>query len=384
MIGMGRSLCIFAIAVILITLPVLSEAIVDVARNATPSTGEIRSYIVSPEEYRSAIRTISSLVARAVEREKTAIERGSKPDKNIKDTAKEFLSVLPFNELGRGSAWVLDREHGLVITNHHVVGSGVHFVVRFANGVTAKLKLVASDLLTDVALLYVVEKDGELPPALKFDTACETLEGEEVVSIGYPTASLEIPSVAAPSWTLSYGRIISRERTSVFLDVSKIDNQIIPGFSGGPTLSKSCGVIGMNVMRNPSRIIPISVVEKTVRELLLYGKVRRGFLGMGIGSIYDLSEGGWFISEGLDPRYFPDKGLLVRNIMNNSPAKRAGVKEKDVIMAIDGRDVAYVSDLMDYISNLLPGSTVSLRIWRNGEVQTLTVVIADRSEFSDN
>ncbi len=370
--------------------------------NAAPSTGMIENFLVSPEDYTNMMKTLSIFAAQSKElliSNEIIPKNGEKEkgktlkDNSLQEIIGELLGRLPSNILSSGTGWVWrGGEHALIATNHHVISGGKYFRISFPGGAKAVLRLLGSDAATDIALLEVVSHEGTLPYALMVDTTCQPQNGDEVVSIGYPDGSA-VSLGTPPSWHMSYGRFVdSKQQDSVFLKMQLMDNNIIPGFSGGPTLAFPCGVIGINRQREPSRIIPANVFVPVLEALLAHGKVSRGLLGIGITTVGKAIDSGWFIEHGRNPAEYPEKGIFVTEIYPNTPAVQSGLRPGDVVIAVSRNGSLSNLSLAElnpeafqlYVADTLVGNTIRLKIWRDGKELDIAFEVGDRNETKVN
>jgi S1-C subfamily serine protease len=147
-----------------------------------------------------------------------------------------------------------------------------------------------------------------------------------------------------------------------------------PGFSGGPLVDASGQVLGLNtsaLLRGISMTVPLPTLRRVVETLVAHGRMRRGYLGIGIQPVrlpVDLAE-----------QLGQETGLLVIEAHAGSPAERAGLFLGDTVVAVDGEAVAHHDALLALLSGDRVGSAVSVRIVRAGQIQELEVVIGERS-----
>ncbi|BAL22398.1 DegQ family serine endoprotease [Azoarcus sp. KH32C] len=273
---------------------------------------------------------------------------------------------------GIGSGFVVSGD-GYVLTNAHVVGEGESEVtVKLIDKREFKAKVVGTDKRTDIALLKI---DATGLPTVRTGDPERARVGEWVIAVGSPfgfdnTVTAGIISAKA--------RRLPDENYVPFLQT---DVAINPGNSGGPLFNLNGEVIGINSQiysrsggfMGISFAIPIDVALKVKEQIVKYGRVQRGKLGVTIqGLDKDLAQ-----SFGLsEPR-----GALVSNVEADSPADKAGVKAGDVVLAVDGVRVEDSGDLPRIIGDKRPGTSVKLEIWRDGKSRTVTTTLGEmRSE----
>lgn len=268
---------------------------------------------------------------------------------------------------GQGSGFIISSD-GVILTNAHVVADASEVTVRLADRREIKAKVLGTDRRTDVA---VVKIEARNLPAVRLGDPNRVRVGEWVAAIGSPFGlenSVTAGIVSAKSRTLP---------DETYVPFIQTDVAINPGNSGGPLFNLDGEVIGINSSiysrtggyMGLSFAVPIDVAIKVKDDLVRYGKVSRGRIGVAIqGVTQDLAE-----SFGLDrPR-----GALVSTVEKGSPAERGGLATGDVILAVDGRAVESSTDLPRIIGETRPGSTVSMQVWRQGTPRDLRVPVAE-------
>ncbi|GIW71229.1 MAG: serine protease [Planctomycetota bacterium] len=274
-----------------------------------------------------------------------------------------------FRQQGQGSGFIL-RPDGLIITNHHVVREADRITVVLNDRRELPAKLLGSDPQSDLAVLQV---EAEGLPTLEWGDS-ESLEiGEWVLAIGSPfglRASVTVGIVSATG------------RTSVgivdFEDFIQTDAAINPGNSGGPLLTLDGRVVGVNTAiasrtggyQGIGFAIPSALARSVVTQLIETGRVVRGYLGV---VIQDLSPE-LIEALGLKRR----EGALVAEVSPGSPAERAGLRQGDLIVGLDGRAVATSAELRNAVAMLAPGTAVKLQVVRDGEELELEVTVGER------
>jgi len=152
------------------------------------------------------------------------------------------------------------------------------------------------------------------------------------------------------------------------------DVTLYPGFSGGPLVDVSGNVLGLNtsgLWRGMSLTVPIPTLRRVVDTLLVHGRVRRGYLGIGTQPVR--------LPAALGQQVAQETGLLVFSLAPGSPAERGGLLLGDIIIALAGEPVRRLDDLIGLLSADRVGAAVPLRIIRGGQIQELTVVIGERT-----
>lgn len=267
---------------------------------------------------------------------------------------------------GMGSGFIVAPD-GYVVTNQHVVDHASEIAVTLHDGKKLPAELIGIDEKTDLALLKV-ESKGALPFA-RFGDSEKTRVGDWVVAIGNPFG---LGGSATAGIVSARGRDI---QSGPFDDFFQIDAPINQGNSGGPLFDLGGHVIGINTaIYSPNGgnvgigfAIPSNLAEGVIDQLRTKGQVERGFLGVTIQPVdEDIAE-----SLGLPS----ENGALVASVVPGSPAEKAGVEVGDIIVAVDGDEVAHLKELTRKIAALSPDARVELEVLRNGERKKLDVRI---------
>jgi serine protease Do len=252
---------------------------------------------------------------------------------------------------------------GYLVTNAHVVDGATEVQVRLAGGRRLKGQVVGRDGRVDLALVKVESKDKL--PVLPLGDSDILRVGEFVLALGHPFGLEQ---------TVSFG-IVSRRGTSLVaaapVDFIQTDASVNPGNSGGPLVNMAGQVVGVNSMaaRNGSIgfAIPSNLVKALLPELATKGKVEWGWLGVQIDEITDENLAEYGLSEA--------KGVAIQNVLPDQPAARAGLRAKDVVLAIDGSAVVTMRDLQRLIAGTPAGKTIRVRLLREGSEQELPVTV---------
>ena len=285
---------------------------------------------------------------------------------NISTTQKGYNKVvelfpgyfMPFNQpetKGAGSGFIVSKE-GLIITNSHVVKGFDKIQIQFVDEeVFYPAKLLGSDDHSDIALLKVETKKKLKPIALGDSSQLEV--GEWVAAIGNPHGY---------GHTMTQGIISAVQREIDALNLYPLlqtDASINPGNSGGPLMNLKGEVVGVNqaIARGASGIsfaIPINNVKEVMEDLKKYGYVRKAYIGVHYNS-YD--------PEGKE-------GVLIGNVITQSPAQKAGIKKGDRIIEFNGRKIKKPNDLPKLVRKTKVGQKVRLQVIREGKSLNLTVI----------
>ena len=302
-------------------------------------------------------------------------------------------SLEDFFREGQGSGFVWDTE-GHIVTNNHVVATADRVLVTFYDDTTAEAKVVGTDRDSDLAVIKVVIDPSHLHSVSLGDS--DTLKvGQWAIAIGNPfgqAGTMTQGIISALGRTFSPGQSLY-----AIPEMIQTDAAINPGNSGGPLLDSQGRVIGVNnliLSRSGSSsgvgfAVPINIVKQVVPALIEEGKYtypRLGITGMDLVSA---------IREEMD---LPSdlRGAMVIEVTRGGPADKAGLQGGsrrvkiegrellvggDIIMAIDGRPVQGMDDVLVYlVRNTQPGQEVQLTILREGQERTVRVILDERPE----
>lgn len=266
---------------------------------------------------------------------------------------------------GVGSGFVISDD-GYILTNNHVIADAKDIFVTLVEGKEYKAEVIGSDERTDIALIKV---DATDLPALTIGNPAELKKGQWVMAIGSPFGLDSTVTVGIVS-------AINRD-TGEYLPFIQTDVAVNPGNSGGPLLNLDGQVVGVNsqiVSRSGgfmgiSLAIPIDEAMSVVTQLKEHGKVTRGRIGVQITSVSDEVATALGLKDG--------KGALVSHVEDKGPAANAGVRNGDVILRFDGKDIAQMSDLPRIVGAVKPGTKVDMDVWRKGKVLTLKTEVGE-------
>lgn len=277
----------------------------------------------------------------------------------------------PQPQVGQGSGFFVSAD-GYIMTNAHVVRGADKIEVTLHDGHVLEATMIGNDPQTDVAVIKVTGKDF---PFLTFGDS-DTLEiGEPVAAIGSPfqlQASLTTGVVSAK------GR--QGLRISDLEDFIQTDAAINPGNSGGPLLNLNSEVIGINtaiVSRSGGYMgigfaIPSNLAKQVMGQLIDKGAVTRAFLGVSLQPIDKELAAGFNLEKA--------EGALITDIVPNSPADKAGLKQGDIILEYNGKVIKSLQTFRNDIALMNPGTTLKLKVYRKGQYLTPTVTLVASAE----
>src|SRR5215471_3169420 len=273
----------------------------------------------------------------------------------------------PFQSAGSGV--IFDAHSGYIVTNAHVVENASEITVTLQDGRDLKAEIIGSDAPSDVAVLKV-KPDGLTQIPLGDSAKVEV--GDFVVAIGNPFGLQH---------TVTSGIISGLSRSGInpdgYEDFIQTDASINPGNSGGALVNLHGELIGINtaiLSRSGGNIgigfaIPVNMARSVMDQLIRYGSVKRGQLGVSMYTVTpDIAH-----SLGLPSVV----GALVSQVVEGSPADRAGIRTGDVITAVNGQPVKSNSELRNTIGLLRVGDKVDIGLLRDGKPVKVTAVIAD-------
>ncbi|NIK87613.1 serine protease Do [Rhizomicrobium palustre] len=279
----------------------------------------------------------------------------------------------PRKGVSMGSGFIIDKS-GFIVTNNHVVANASKITVKLPDGRSFDAKLIGTDAATDVALLKVTSEKAL--PTVEFGNDRAIRVGDWVVAVGNPFG---LSNTVTAGIVSSLGRDIGSAEQP-YTDFIQIDAPINRGNSGGPTFDLRGQVIGMNSMIfSPTGgsigigfAIPASTIKDVVAALQTHGRVARGWLGVQIQPVTPEIASSLGVK---DP-----KGALVASVVPDSPAARAGVRPGDLVLSINGKEVADYHDLTRKVAQIPAGKTAALAIMRDGARQTVDVTIGARKD----
>lgn len=274
-----------------------------------------------------------------------------------------------------GIVWSND----LIVTAHHVVerDDGIEIVLH--DGSRHSATLVGRDPQNDLAALRVT--GANLTPAT-FGAAEGLRVGHLVLALGRPgtqvQATLGVVSALVPGVDTSSeqqkGKRSRRNEGRALLDgYVQTDVVMYPGFSGGPLIGGDGAVYGLNTSGFGSGVsitVPVSTIRNTMNVLLAHGKMRQGYLGVGVQPVR--------LPEGVAKSMNQETGLLVMSVEGNSPAEKAGLFVGDILVSLDGSSVTHLDELMSMLSGDRVGKAVPVTIVRGGERREVSLTIGER------
>jgi len=272
----------------------------------------------------------------------------------------------PQPQLSQGSGFLISPD-GHIMTNAHVVKGADKIEVTLNDGQILPATLIGADTQTDIAIIQIEGKDY---PFLPLGDSDGVDIGEWVVAIGSPF-QLEA--------SLTVGVVSAKGRQGLHItdyeDFIQTDAAINPGNSGGPLLDLSGRVIGINtaiVSRTGGYMgigfaIPSNMAKNVMDQLINKGSVTRGFLGVSLQPVDKDIAAGFNLDK--------TEGVLIAEVIKDSPADKAGIKQGDIILEYNGKIIKSYQTFRNEISLMNPGSSIHLKINRKGQVLTLNLAL---------
>lgn len=311
------------------------------------------------------------------------------PAEVYENVYRSVVTIRTLSALGSGFVF---NETGLILTNWHVVRDEVDIEVEFYDGTRRKAVTIGTDPYSDVALIQVENPPAEVKP-LMLGNSSNVHVGQPVVAIGNP---LGLKASLSSGYISQVNKIIDIAGVPIVVPVIQLDISIAPGSSGGPLLDLSGKVIGITnagTQYGFNFAIPSNIIRRVATSLMRYGFYEHPMIG-----VYVIELTPNVIKDhkilNLDPF---QTGLLVWEVMEGYPAAEAGLRgvvettapdgstgylARDIILAIDGRPTRTLADLSSYLEEYVsPGQTVTLTLWRSGEIATVEVTPTSRPSY---
>ena len=273
-----------------------------------------------------------------------------------------------------GSGFIIDAS-GFVVTNNHVIENADEITVITHDNEEFKAKLIGTDEKTDLALLKI--EAGKPLPYVNWGNSDQTRIGDWVLAIGNPFGL---------GGSVTAGIVSARQRdinAGPYDDFLQTDASINRGNSGGPMFNMDGEVVGINsAIYSPSGgsvgigfAIPSNLAKPIIEQIRQFGHPRRGWIGVRIQSVSaDLAEG----------LKLPNaKGALIASVTPGGPAEAAGIKQGDVVLKFDGRDVTEMRGLPRIVAETPVAKSVDVTVWRKGKEVNLSAKVGEYPENED-
>ena len=275
-------------------------------------------------------------------------------------------------QVGTGSG-VIISEDGYIVTNNHVVKNASEIEITLNNKKSYSAKLIGTDSKMDIALLKITTE--EKLPYSAFANSDSVKIGEWVLAVGNPynlTSTVTAGIVSAKARNLDTGGIQSFLQT---------DAAVNPGNSGGALVNTRGELIGINTMISSptgsytgySFAIPSNITRKIIEDIMEFGNVQRGILGVEGGELNSSASKELGIKE--------TEGFYIKKVSKKSGAEKAGLLKGDIIVKLDEQKVSTFADLSGYISTKRPGDKVEVTFIRDGKNKTVPVILSKNELF---
>ena len=318
-------------------------------------------------------------ILKAIDRATRAIADTVEPSV-VHISVRERGSRGGWARMGTGSGWVYD-DRGHIVTNSHVVKGSTSVMVQFQDGRAVSAKIVGQDPSTDIAVLKVESVDGLFPIKRAPDVALH--QGDRVYAFGSPFGF---------KFSMSEGIVsgLGRDPNQIvgsdggFTNFIQTDAAVNPGNSGGPLVNVEGRLVGMNVAiatapglnsngegqnSGISFAIPVATIESVVEQIISTGVIARGFLGVDRPMNDDENARMLAITD------YRGRGVFIRNVSEDGPAAKAGIRAGDIIVNINGQPASTVAAFRSLIANNAPGDKVKVDVYRSGKTESFDVTL---------
>lgn len=290
---------------------------------------------------------------------------------------RELPQEVPEQGLGSG---VIVSDDGYILTNNHVIQDADDIKVTLYDNRSFEAKLVGTDPLTEIAVIKI---DGENLPVARLGDSDALQIGDWVLAVGNPLAlSSTVTAGIVSAKGRSFGIIGDTESESggsyAIENFIQTDAVINPGNSGGALVNLRAEVIGINTLivtttgyyQGYGFAIPINLARKIMNDLVNQGYVTRAYLGIGMKPV----------TEEVAERFGLDrpKGVRIEQVMDDSPAEKAGLKPLDIFLKLDGQEVNQSNEIQNAIALKNPGDVVTITVWRDGKEKEIRVTLGER------
>lgn len=290
-------------------------------------------------------------------------------------------------EAGTGSGVIYKKENGkaFIVTNNHVVEGASTLEVTLTDGTKKSAKLLGSDVWTDLAVIQIDDKGVDT--VAQFGNSDKLKSGEPVIAIGNPLG-LNFSGSVTQGVISGLNRTIPIDVNSDGIEdwnaeVIQTDAAINPGNSGGALINISGQVIGINSMKIAESAvegiglsIPINYAIPIIEDLEAHGKVKRAYMGTSLRSLSEVTS--YQQEQTLNLPSKITEGVVIAGVEPGSPADKAGLKEFDVIVELDGEATPDVPSLRKHLyAEKKIGDTMKVKYYRNGKAQTTEMTLTE-------
>ena len=284
---------------------------------------------------------------------------------------KQKRSVRTPKQQGSGSGVIISAD-GYIVTNNHVVADADELTVTLNDNKEYSARIIGTDKTTDLALIKI---EGKNLPAITIANSENIKVGEWVLAVGNP---FNLTNTVTAGIVSAKGRSLYRNGVESFIQT---DAAINPGNSGGALVNTRGELIGINAMLYSQTgsfsgygfAIPTSIMNKVVDDLKTYGTVQRAVVGIQGSDVKNYVDGQK--EQGKDIDLGTMEGIYVAKVTEESAAEEAGLKEGDVIIAIDGKEMTKMADMQEYLAKKRPGDKVTVTYLRDKKKNTKSITL---------
>ncbi len=284
---------------------------------------------------------------------------------------KQKRSVRTPKQQGSGSGVIISAD-GYIVTNNHVVADADELTVTLNDNKEYSARIIGTDKTTDLALIKI---EGKNLPAITIANSENIKVGEWVLAVGNP---FNLTNTVTAGIVSAKGRSLYKNGVESFIQT---DAAINPGNSGGALVNTRGELIGINAMLYSQTgsfsgygfAIPTSIMNKVVDDLKTYGTVQRAVVGIQGSDVKNYVDGQK--EQGKDIDLGTMEGIYVAKVTEESAAEEAGLKEGDVIIAIDGKEMNKMADMQEYLAKKRPGDKVTVTYLRDKKKNTKSITL---------
>jgi len=371
-----RNLIISLVACALLTLGAVSPAVL---------TNSPAQAALAPETFADLAQKASPAVVNISTEKTVKSGKGKTPmreffgpgpspfgqDDPFRDFFEKFFGDIPksFKHRSLGSGFVIDAE-GRIITNNHVVEGSDKIKVKLVGGKEYEATIKGRDPKTDLALIQITNPPKDLPFLVLGDSDAIRV-GDWVLAVGNPFG---LSHTVTQGIISAKGRVIGAGPYDNFLQT---DASINPGNSGGPLLNLKGEVVGINtaILATGQGIgfaTPSNLAKSVIPQLMAKGKVTRGMIGVQVQNVTPELAKSFGMAE--------PKGALVAEVNPGTPAEKAGLQREDIIIEYNGHAIHEMNELPRMVAETAPGTTVTLKVLRQGKEKTFKLTITELKE----
>ncbi|AJR04580.1 trypsin-like peptidase domain-containing protein [Siansivirga zeaxanthinifaciens] len=276
-------------------------------------------------------------------------------------------------QMGTGSGVIINAD-GYIITNNHVINNSDKLTVTLNNNKTYDAEIIGSDPKTDIALLKI-EADEDLP-FVTFADSDQAKIGEWVLAVGNP---FNLTSTVTAGIISAKARDLSGSSTQSFIQT---DAAVNPGNSGGALVNSRGELVGINTAISSqtgsyigySFAVPSNIARRVIEDIMEYGNVQNGILGI---------TGAALNSEFADQKQISEtEGIYIDSVVEDSGADKAGLEKGDIIKEIDNIKISKFSDLTGHIGAKRAGDVVNITVSKNGKLKTVAVTLTRNETYT--